>query len=172
MHKTINQYIEAIPFFLHGNTYHVSFSKHITNSNLELLAFKVDLPQHDFNPIEVDIAGQVIGIPYKYMPAELIINFFNTGNEYVLLKNYCETIFDTSKRTYKYFEDVKIDIVVTELDHKGQPLLEHKFQDAVLRNLSTVSLAYGESTSPEQFSASFTFVKQITTKSGTTAVSL
>lgn len=172
MHKSINEYRESVPYFLHGNTYHVSFSKHITDTNLELLAFKVDLPQHDFNPIDVDIAGQVIGIPYKYMPAELIINFFNTGNEYILLKNYCEMIFDTTNRTYKYFEDVKIDITVTELDHTGHAIVEHKFQDAILRNLSTVSLAYGESTSPEQFSASFTFVKQITTKSGTTTVSL
>lgn len=144
--------------FLYGNRYFVKMAK-LDSTKLEMLACKVDLPQVDFNPVDADIGGQVIGIPYKYMPGELIITFYNTGDEYRRVKEYAFQTYNQESRCYKYFDDIKMDITITELDAKGDEVITHKYEDCIIRNISTVSLSYAESNQPEQFSVSFNVIR-------------
>lgn len=141
--------------FLYGNKYKVMIGNN-TDMNIILFACKIDIPSIDYAQTDIDIGGNIISTPMKYSKGDIIITFYNTGDELTKFRDYCDkNIFTHNNHSFGYYDDIVMDISVYEYNIKGEPRILHQFQKCMLKSISGLNYSYAESTEVQTFSISF-----------------
>lgn len=140
--------------FLTGNRYKVTLSK-LNSGNLSLFCNKVDLPSIDYTQVDLDIGGKLVHVPSKYALGDIQLTFYNTGPELLAIYNFCNANVYMPNHAIGYYDDIAMDIQVVEYNTADTVILTRKFRSCILKSVSTISLAYAESTEVQQFTISF-----------------
>lgn len=166
--SNVNQYIPSIDSFkqrmnyiLLNNRYTAEFSgSDFWNQYASITRYmisSINLPQMVIDSEQVYVGGTNVAMPNGFQQGNLDMVLYNTGPELQVFQRWMALIYDQSKRTYGYFDDIRCDLTVNQFTVHGELVQTFKFTDCTLYNFGGISFSYEPSQAPQTFSVALNY---------------
>lgn len=129
----------------------------IPNTQLECKVSSISLPNYQFDNEEVYLGGSTVSVPTGLTKGNLDITILNQGIEYAVIFGWLRRIYNASNRHYAYFDDVAINLYVTQYATDGTYVMEHHYYDCVPYSTQLSQLSYDSANSAYTFSISLNY---------------
>ena len=124
---------------------------------LECKISSISLPNYQIDNEEIYVGGSNVSVPTGLTKGNLDLTIINQGIEYDVIYSWLKQIYNGTTRHYGYFDDIAVNVYVTQYATNGEWVLEHHYYDCTPYNTQLEQLSYDEANSIHTFSLSLNY---------------